>query len=310
MRAVVTESYGSGPALTELEAPRPDRGEIRVKVRSSSLNGFDIAVAGGYLKDAMEHRFPVVLGRDFAGTVDLVGDGVSEFAPGDEVFGVVLTPALSAGAFGEYVTLPATPTVARIPAGLDHARAGVLGLAGSAATASIEAVAPRAGETVLISGATGGVGAFAIQMAAARGVSVIATATGGTETQHVRGLGAAHAVDHTQDLSAQVRAIAPSGVDAVLHYAGDPYALAGLMRDGGRFASLLMLRPDQFGDAIPDARAVIAAPHRALLDTLAADVVAGRLAVPVQRTYTLDEIPKAFADFSGGTLGKLGVAVG
>lgn len=309
MRAVVTDSYGSGPVLTEVATPTPAAGEIRVKVARSSLNGFDVAVASGYLKDAMEHRFPVVLGRDFAGTVDAVGPGVIEFAPGDEVFGVVLTQALSAGAFGEYVALPASPTVARTPAGLDAGTAGVLGLAGSAAAGSVSAVAPRPGETVLISGATGGVGAFAIQMATARGATVIATATGDVETGHVRALGAAHAVDHTRDLVEQVRAIAPAGVDAVLHYAGDPFTLADLLAPGGRFASLLMLTPDQFGDRIPNATAVIAAPQRPLLEALAADVVAGRLRVPVQRTYPLAEVPRAFGDFSAGTLGKLAVVI-
>src|SRR5439155_6220401 len=75
MRAVVTENYGSPPVVAELETPTAGPGEVRVKVRASSPNGFDIALAHGYLKGLMEHRFPVVLGRDFAGTVDQVGEG-------------------------------------------------------------------------------------------------------------------------------------------------------------------------------------------------------------------------------------------
>src|SRR5262245_28863264 len=99
MRAVVTEDYGSSPILTELPTPTPGPKEIRIQVVSSSLNGFDMAVAAGYLKGMIEHRFPVVFGRDFAGTVDRIGEGVSAFVPGDDVFGVVITQPLSAGAF-------------------------------------------------------------------------------------------------------------------------------------------------------------------------------------------------------------------
>src|SRR5215510_14677953 len=113
MRAVVTEDYGSGPTLSDVSRPEPGPGEIRVKVLCSSLNGFDIAMAAGYLKGLMEHRFPAVLGRDFAGTVDEVGAGVTAFAPGDDVFGVVLTQPLTAGAFADYVVMPEDHNVAR-----------------------------------------------------------------------------------------------------------------------------------------------------------------------------------------------------
>jgi len=309
MRAVVTENYGLPPTVAEVETPTPGPGEVRVKVRSSSLNGFDTALARGYLKEMMEHRFPVVLGRDFAGTVDQVGEGVTQFAAGDNVFGFVITQPLNAGGFGEYVVVPEDHYIAPMPAGLDHATAGVLPLAGSAALASIDAVAPRQGETVLVSGATGGVGAFVLQLAAARGATIIATAASGAEADHVRTLGAAHVVDHSQDLAAQVREIAPNGVDVVLHFAGDPFALADLLVDKGRFASLLSIGQDQFADRNITATAVFAGPRRDQLEALASEIVAGRLRIPVQRSYSLDEVPQAFADFAAGTLGKLAVTI-
>jgi NADPH:quinone reductase-like Zn-dependent oxidoreductase len=309
MRAVVTENYGAAPTMAEVQTPTPGPGEVRVKIRSSSLNGFDTALARGYLKNMMEHRFPVVLGRDFAGTVDQVGEGVTEFAPGDDVFGVVLTQPLNAGGFGEYVVVPEGHNIAPIPAGLDHATAGVLGLAGAAAVGSLDAVSVRDGETVLVSGATGGVGAIVLQLANARGATVIATATPGAETDHVRELGAAHVVDRTQDLAAQVHQIAPNGVDVVLHFAGDPFVLADLLADGGRFASLLGVGSDQLANRAISATAVYASPHRALLEILAGEVAAGRLRIPVQRSYTLGQVPQAFADFAAGTLGKLAVTI-
>jgi NADPH:quinone reductase-like Zn-dependent oxidoreductase len=309
MRAVVTEDYGSGPTLIDIDTPTPAPNEIRVKVHASSLNGFDLAVARGYLNGLMPHRFPVVLGRDFAGTVDRVGDAVTRFAPGDDVFGVVLTQPLHAGGFAEYLVVPEDHSIARIPAGLDHATAGVIGLAGSAAVAVLEAVRPKQGDTMLVSGATGGVGAFLLQLATARGVRVIATADPVGQADQVRALGAAHVVDHTADLAAQVRELAPGGVDIAAHLAGDPAALVDLVSDGGRFASLLVLDAGPFASRGITTSAVVAGPHPELLQSLAADVASGRLTIPVQRVYPLAAVPHAFDDFAAGTTGKLAVQI-
>jgi CBS domain-containing protein len=168
MKAIAIDGFGAPPRLRDLPVPEPGEGEILVRVRASSVNGFDVSVAHGDLQGRIEHRFPVVLGRDFAGTVEAAGPGVTSLRPGQAVFGVVTKPALGVGAFGQYVTAPVACT-ARIPAGLDLAAAGALGLAGTAALAAVDAVAPLPGETVLVSGANGGVGAFAVQLAAARG---------------------------------------------------------------------------------------------------------------------------------------------
>ncbi|GAB3837475.1 NADP-dependent oxidoreductase [Dactylosporangium cerinum] len=303
MRAVVTAEQGASPTLAELATPEPGAGEVLVRVEASSLNGFDTAVAAGYLAGMMEHRYPVVLGKDFAGTVEAVGDGVTRFAVGDRVFGVVTKAFLGDGGFGDYVVVGDEVGTAAIPTGLDTVIAGVLGLAGTAAVDALTASAPRAGETVLISGATGGVGAIAVQYAAAAGARVIATARPGAETDLVRSLGATEVVDHTGDLAAQVRDLAPDGVDVVLHLAGDGAALATLLAEKGRLASTLGLGPDQH----PAATAVMAHPAPATLDRLAADAAAGRITVPVARTYPLAEVPAAFGDFAGGTLGKLAI---
>lgn len=309
MRAVVTTDYGSAPVVTDVETPTAGPGEVRVRVLSSSVNGFDQALAHGFFRGIMEHRFPVVLGRDFAGTVDQVGAGVTAFAAGDNVFGVVLTQPLHAGGFGEYLVVPEDHSVAAMPAGLDHARAGAIGLAGSAALATLGDVAAQAGETVLVSGATGGVGAFVLQLLVAHGVRVLATANPGPEAVHVRQLGAREVVDRTGDLAAQVRALAPGGVDAALHLAGDPVALADLVADGGRYASLLGVGPDALGQRAFTTFPVVARPNRTDLELLAAEVVAGRLALPIQRSYPLDQVPAALADFAAGTLGKLAISL-
>ena len=310
MKAIAIDDYGAPPRLQDLPVPGPGEGEVLVRVRASSVNGFDLAVAGGYLKGVMEHRFPVVLGKDFAGAVEAAGPAAASLQPGEAVFGVVTKPVLGDGAFGEYVTNPETYT-ARVPAGLDLdlAVAGALGLAGTAALNAVDAIDPQPGETVLVSGATGGVGAFVVQLAAARGAHVIATAQPGEEEDYLRGLGARNTVDYTGDVPAAVAALRPDGIHAMVHLAGDGLELAELLVAGGRIASTLGLGADQIEGRAVQATAVMALPDAQTLDRLAADVAAGKLTVPVQRTYPLEEVPQAFADFAAGTRGKLAISI-
>lgn len=119
MRAIVIEDFAAAPAVRDLPEPTPEGGEVLVRVRASSLNGFDAMTAAGMLKGMVEHRFPVVLGKDFAGTVEAVGEQVSTFRVGDAVFGVVMKPFLGDGGLGEYVTA-AVGFVTRTPEGLSR----------------------------------------------------------------------------------------------------------------------------------------------------------------------------------------------
>jgi NADPH:quinone reductase-like Zn-dependent oxidoreductase len=309
MRAVTLNSVPETPALAELPTPQPEAGEVLVKVAGSSVNGFDLSVAAGYLQQMMEHRFPLVVGKDFAGTVEALGEGVEGFAVGQAVFGVVMKPFLGPGAMAEYLTVPAGYGIAPLPEGLAAAEASALGLAGTAALDSLNAVAPVEGETVLVSGATGGVGALAVQLAAARGVRVIATARPGAEADFVTGLTSPEVelVDYSGDLPAQVRALAPEGVDAVLHLAGDGVELAGLLRRGGRLASTLGLTPDAVPGVEVTVHTIMADPNQQTLTELATQAATGALRVPVTATYPLEQAPEAFAAFGAGTLGKIAV---
>jgi len=303
MRAFAVPSADTEPTVTEVPDPTAGPGEALVRVAASSLNGFDASVAAGRLHGMMEHRFPVVLGKDFAGTVEAVGEGVTRFAPGDAVFGVVMKPHLGDGGIGELLAVPADQFIAAVPGEVDLTTAGALGLAGTAAVDSLAAADLQPDRTVLISGATGGVGALTIQYAVATGATVIATARPGAEAEFVTALGAQHAVDYTGDVAAQVRAIAPDGVDAILHLAGDGAALADLLAPGGKIASTLGFGADQH----PAAVFVMANPSAETLQQLAADVAAGRIRVPVTATYSLEQAPQALADYRSGALGKLAI---
>jgi NADPH2:quinone reductase len=133
---------------------------------------------------------------------------------------------------------------------------------------------------------------------------VIASAHTDAERELVTRLGADATVDHTGDLSAQIRQIAPNGVDAVAHLAGDPSAVA-VIRDGGRFVSTLGQSPDQVPTQTASVVPVYANSTREILDELAHTVATGQITVTVQQVFTLQQAPAALAAFGQGTLGKL-----
>ncbi len=233
MRAIAMIDYDSGVALHELPAPRPAPNELLVRVRASSVNRIDVLVAGGVLKGMMEYEFPAVPGRDFAGTVEQVGAEVSRFEVGDDVFGFLTKPTVHEGAWAEYATVAEDGFVARKPSGLEFTEAAALPLAGVTALVSVDAVDPREGDTVLIVGADGGVGSYAVQLAAKRGATVIATAKPDDE-QRLRDLGAAETIDYTrEDIAAAVGAHHREGVSALIDFVNqaDRFApLADLVR--------------------------------------------------------------------------------
>lgn len=311
MRAVILDEVPASPYVAQMPTPTPGRGEILVKVAASSVNGFDIATSAGVLQGMMEHRFPLIPGKDFAGTVTALGPDTVGFAVGQEVFGVVNKPDLGAGSLAEYVTVSAGHGIAHVPEGLSMSDAGALGLAGTAAADSVAALPVESAQTVLVAGATGGVGAIAVQLLAARGIRVVATARPGIEERFVRGLsqGEIFMVDYTGDLEAQVLELVPEGVDAALHLAGDGEALASLVAEGGYLASTLGLGPDAAQGRAVTVVSVMADTTRATLETLAEAVASGRLRVPVTETVSLDQGPEAFGSFRAGALGKISVSV-
>jgi NADPH:quinone reductase-like Zn-dependent oxidoreductase len=175
MRALHVPAAGDQPRLSDLPVPTPGEGQVLVRVKAAGLNPFDNAVANGMMAAMMPHEYPVVIGRDAAGIVEAVGHGVTEVAAGDEVFGhVLLAPPIHAGTLADYAVLPAAAVSAK-PAGLDFVTAAAIPLAGGAAVAVIDAIEAEPGQTVLVNGASGGVGSFVVQLLSARGITVVAT---------------------------------------------------------------------------------------------------------------------------------------
>ena len=263
----------------------------------------DAMTWAGYIEGMMPYEMPITLGRDFSGTVVALCAGVTGFEVGEAVFGLLMKMAPHHGTFAEQSVVPVWG-VAKQPNGIAAQAAGALALAATAAETAIDALAPQAGDTVPISGATGGIGAIAVHLAKSTGATVIATAATPDEAAFIRDLGA----DYRKDLVKEVRVLHPNGADAVLHAAGDGIALADLLRPGGRFASTLGIGPDQLGDRDVAATVVLAVANPQLLGELA-DTVDGSVRVPISATYGLDHVAPAFKDFGSGSLGKISVAV-
>jgi NADPH:quinone reductase-like Zn-dependent oxidoreductase len=229
---------------------------------------------------------------------------VAGYSVGDRVFGVVTKPFLGDGSFGEYVTVQARIGLAKLPDTLTFNEAAALGLAGTAAWDAVQAGALGADSAVLISGATGGVGSHAVQLAAAAGALVIATARTDEDKTFVAALGAQETVD-CRDTATAVLARHPEGIDVVIHLAGDAVALLPALHAGGRLVSTLIESADQLPQGTTLVVPVFASPATETLERLAANQSAGATAVSIQRTYRLEEAPAALAEFTAGKRGKL-----
>jgi NADPH:quinone reductase-like Zn-dependent oxidoreductase len=306
MRAFTLESPDSGPVLRDdVAEPRPGPNEIVVRVHASSVNPVDVFIAMGALAEMFEHEFPVTLGRDFAGVVEQVGDGVNRYRAGDEVFGFVLhaNPAVHDGSWAELIVLPEDNFVAAKPGGVGLTDAGASPVAGLTAVATFDALALGEGDRVLVIGATGGVGSFFAQLAASAGAHVIATALV-EDHNYLRGLGVAELIDREGNAAAAIRESHPDGVEALFDLVSQAPD-ASLLNEGGRLASPLGAAGEGSGRFN-----VGAVPSPENLQRLGGLLESGTLRVPIQRTYPLEQAGEALQALpTTHTQGKLAVSV-
>ncbi|MEU3529650.1 NADP-dependent oxidoreductase [Streptomyces sp. NPDC038707] len=233
MRALTLAEYGGPEVLTvsELPVPSPGPGQILVRTTASAVNPVDLLVRSGAITP--EHPFPLVLGWDLSGTVEAVGEGVGRFAPGDRVVAMSAQYATGIGTHAEYVAIDAS-IAGPAPRTADPVHAAALPLGGLTAYQALEKLAPQPGERLLVTGAVGAVGGFATQLAAARGVEVIALARP-QDAELARQLGASTVLSTDEPV--------PSGVaDLLLETAGTPEVI-GAVRDGGRAGSVYAPEP-------------------------------------------------------------------
>ena len=239
MRAYALDELGRPGSVHDLPVPEPGPGQVLVRIEAAGVNPFDSFVVAGYLKERMEHRFPLIPGGDLSGIVEKVGEGVSELKVGDAVLGGTGKAYLGEGTFAEFTTA-ATGSIASRGT-LDPILAGAIPLAGASAMQAVDAVAPKAGEAVVVIGAAGGIGSIAVQLIAHAGAHAIAIARGSNHA-YLESLGAAGSVSYEDgDPAEAIRSHHPEGVAAIVAVTGDQAVLAPylqLLGQGGRVSSM------------------------------------------------------------------------
>lgn len=291
MKAIAIDAYGSADqlALRELPAPPVGPDTVLVRVRAAGVNPVDWKVREGYLAGAMPSHFPLVPGWDAAGVVAAAGPAVTGFAVGDEVIGYVRRDDIQYGTYAELVPAPER-TLADKPVQASWAEAGGLPLAGLTAYQALQLARTGAGDTVLVHGASGGVGHLAVQLARALGAHrVIGTAS---EANHdfVRALGA-EPVSYGDGLLDRIRAVAPDGVDVALDlFGGEALDISAQLLS--RPARLISTADPEHVSRLGGSYLFVK-PSTADLSVLAGLVDADRLTVHVARTFPLAEAAEA-----------------
>jgi NADPH:quinone reductase-like Zn-dependent oxidoreductase len=293
MRAIVFDDYG-GPDVLHVVPDRPDPeprpGQVRVRVEAAGVNAWDVKLRSGAAAAFVATRFPAVAGLEVAGVVDRLGEGTTGVAVGDRVAG------WTRHGYAERAVLHGWSP---IPDGVDSVQAAAVPVAAETATRALRLLDVRAGETLLVHGASGGVGGLATQLAVAAGATVIGT---GSPAWHdrIRAWGA-RPTTYGEGLVERVRSLAPDGVDAVLDAAGRGALPDSVTLRGGTDRVLTIADPAARELGVTFTEAADYDPA-VLADVLAA-ISRGALEVPVAAVVPFDRAPEAHARMEAGSIG-------
>jgi NADPH:quinone reductase-like Zn-dependent oxidoreductase len=301
MKAVRFNEYGGVDVLTvtDVPQPEPEAGEVLVKVRAAGINPGEAKIRDGLLAERWPATFPSGQGSDLAGVVERLGEGVTAVAVGDEVIGWVDTRSSHA----EYVVVDAENLTPR-PAGVPWEAAGGLPIAGATAWAAVEAVALRPGDTVVVSGAAGGVGSIAVQLARHAGATVIGLA-GESNRGWLEARGVIQ-VTYGDGVAARIHQVA-SKVDAFIDTYGDDYVELALNELGVHPSRVdTIVRFDAVATYGIKAEGSAAGSSAETLRGLAELIAKGDLEVPIAATYPLSQVRAAYEELAAGhTRGKI-----
>jgi NADPH:quinone reductase-like Zn-dependent oxidoreductase len=323
MRAIVQDRYGDADVLhlEEVERPEPGRKQVLIRVRAAGVDPGVWHIMAGRplgLRPAFGLRGPRqrTRGTDVAGIVEAVGPEVTGFAPGDEVFGV------AAGSFADFTLASSEKGLAHKPAGVSFAEAAVIPISGSTALQGLRAGGVAAGTRVLVLGASGGVGSFAVQVAKVSGAHVTGVAST-NKLDLVRDLGADEVLDYTQQdpvdgtrhydlildtggnrpLRKLRRALAPEGTLVIVGGEGGRGLLGGFERAMLGAPTLSLVTGQRL-------RGLMAVTRHDDLVTLTGWVEANRLRAPLDRTFPLEEAPDAIRYLHAGKVrGKVAITI-
>jgi NADPH:quinone reductase-like Zn-dependent oxidoreductase len=306
MKAAAIDRFG-GPAVLKLRSlpvPRPKAQQVLIRLDTAGIGVWDPEVRAGEVELGPKRKFPRVIGNDGAGTVAAVGGAVKRFKVGDRVYAF----AYQGGFYAEYVAVPAND-VARVPPGLDPREAGALGADGITALRGLDdTLRLKAGEMLLIFGASGGIGHIAVQLAKRMGAKVFAVASKRDGVALARRVGADAAVDgHKGDVARAARAFAPSGFDAALVLVGGRGLDAALaaVKKGGRIAYPNGVQPAPRKRKGVRVRGYDGTPARDAFERLNRLIGRRPFHVELGRVYRLEDAAAAHRQIEEHHLGKL-----
>jgi len=290
-RAVRFDRYGDRDVLTiaDVEVPVPPAGEVVVEVRAAGINPGEAAIRAGALAEMFPATFPSGEGSDLAGVVSSIGDGVTEFAVGDEVLGW----SWRRSSHAEVVAVPVTQLISKPPT-LSWEVAGSLYVVACTAYAAVRAVGAGQGDTVAVSAAAGGVGSVVVQLLRTKAATVLGIASPGNHdwlTAH-----GAIPIAYGDGLADRLEAAAPNGIDAFIDLFGPEYV---------QLAVDLGVAPDRIDTIISREKALEVgakvegsgdASTTAVLSEMAELVASGQIEIPIAATYPLEKVRDAFAE--------------
>ena len=240
MRVAGVIEFGGPEALQVVEVPDPPApgpGEIKIRVHAATVNPTDTYLRNGsYGRMLSDRKPPYVAGMDAAGVVAELGEGVTGFSVGDRVMAIVMPTRPEGGAYAEQIVVPAG-SVTHAPKGSSHAEAATLPMNSLTARLSLDRLALEPGQTLAVTGAAGCYGGYMVQLGKADGLRVVADASEADE-QLVRDLGADEVVRRGDDVAANIRAVAPDGVDGLADGSVQNTLVLPAVRDGGGVATI------------------------------------------------------------------------
>ncbi|BEL06270.1 quinone oxidoreductase [Actinoplanes sichuanensis] len=314
MNAIVLDRFGAAAELTPRRIPLPAVGDddVLIRVQFAGAASWDTEEREGHYDNmfGIPTTFPYVLGWDAAGTVAAVGRNVTRFDVGDRVYAATM-PAARGGCYAEFVAVEAE-FVAHVPDRLPTDQAGAMAWDAVTALSGLDTLGLQPGETLMIFGASGGIGHMAVQLARHHGARVLAVVSGDDGVELARRSGADHVVDgHREDVPAAAREFAPDGLDAALVTGGSAAAEKALhtVRESGRIAWPNGVMPVPATPPGVTASAFDGDRSRTTTDRLNAIIEASTFQVHLAGTFPLEQAREAHLALAGHYVGKLALSV-
>ncbi|MGA4982107.1 NADP-dependent oxidoreductase [Streptomyces cellulosae] len=309
MKAIGSTTFGGPDVLRELELPTPEAGpgEVRIRVHAAAVNPTDALFrAGAYAARTTDVPPPYLPGMDAAGVIDQLGPGADgRLSVGQRVVALVMPTRPQGGAYAEQIVVPAE-SVVPAPAGTDHAEASTLLMNAATARLALDTLALPRGATVAVTGAAGAVGGYAIELATADGLTVVADAAP-HDRDLVRGFGADHVVDRGKDVAARVRELVPDGVAGLVDGSDQRGEAVPAVADGGTLVALRGWQgPAEGGVTVAPVFVAGVRGDTALLDALRLQAEQGVLSLRVAKVLPASDAAEAHRLLAaGGLRGRL-----